>query len=96
MSLSILNTAIRLCHFQSQWKVAQIILIHKPGKSPEEPFPYISISLLPIFSKIFEKLILKRFKPLLIAKNIIPDHQYGFRDFHETIEQIHRIINNIN
>jgi hypothetical protein len=48
---------------------------------------YRPISLLPTIAKIFEKLQLKRLKPL---KNI-PDFQFGFRNKHSTIDQVHRV-----
>jgi hypothetical protein len=44
-------------HFPSQWKVAVIILIPKPGKPPELIESYGPISLLPIMSKLLEKLL---------------------------------------
>lgn len=40
------------------------------------------------------KLLLKRIKPLV--NDHIPQHQFGFREKHSTIEQIHRIVNRIN
>jgi len=49
------------------------------------------ISLLPILSKLFKKLLLKRLKPKLDEKQIIPTHQFGFRNKHWTIDQVHRI-----
>jgi hypothetical protein len=55
-------------YFPAQWKVAQIILIPKPGKIPHEPTPYLPISLLPIISKVLEKLVFKRL--FLMAENI--------------------------
>lgn len=92
----IFNSVLRLCYFPSQWKVAQIILIHKPGKPTEETSSYRPISLLPIISKILEKILLKRLLPILEAENIIPAHQFGFRKAHGTIEQVHRVANKIN
>ena len=71
--------------------MAEIILIPKPGKRLEEVSSYRPISLLPVLSKMIEKLILNRLKPILEAENIIPDHQFGFREKHSTIEQIHRV-----
>jgi hypothetical protein len=47
-------------YFPAQWEVAQIILIPKPGKPAHAPSSYQPISLLPIASKVFEKLLLNR------------------------------------
>jgi hypothetical protein len=54
------------------------IPILKPGKSPEETQYYRPISLLPVLSKLFEKLLITRIQPTLQDKQIIPDHQFGF------------------
>ena len=62
-----------------QWKAAQVILIQKAGKPAHETFSYRPISLLPILSKVLETIIQRRFKPIIDAKNVIPDHQLGFR-----------------
>jgi hypothetical protein len=76
-----------------QWKVAEVIMIPKPGKPPNEKTSHRPISLLPIVSKIFEKLLFKRLKPIIEEKNLIPSHQFGFRNRHSTTDQIHRITN---
>jgi hypothetical protein len=52
---------------------------------------YRPISLVPILSKLFEKLLLKRLNPILDEKQIIPTHQFGLRNKHSTIDQVHRI-----
>jgi hypothetical protein len=44
-------------YFPVKWKVSQIILLLKPGKPPNELTSYQPISLLPIVSKVFEKLL---------------------------------------
>jgi hypothetical protein len=83
-------------YFPTQWKVAQIILIPKPGKPPHQLSSYRPISLLPIVSKVFEKLLLKRLLPLVELVNLIPNHQLCFRPVHSTIEQTHRFIRVLN
>lgn len=91
----IFNAILRLGSFPDTWKVAQIIVIPKPGKPPEEITSYRPISLLPIISKLFEKLFLARLQPILEQKQLIPDHQFGFRNQHSTIEQVHRVAKTI-
>jgi hypothetical protein len=76
-------------YFLAQWKVTQIILILKPRKPPNELTSYRPISLLPIVSKVFEKLLLKRFLPMIENDRLISNHQFGFRQRHSTIEQTH-------
>lgn len=88
----IFNTIIRLEYFPDQWKIAQIKMIHKPGKTENDVQSYRPISLLPMLSKLFEKALLSRIKPILVAKKLIPFHQFGFREKHGTIEQIHRVV----
>lgn len=89
------NAVLRTSFFPLQWKVAQMILILKPGKNPEDVKSYRPISLLPIISKVFEKLILARLKSVIERKKLIPNHQFGFRHKHATIEQAHRVYNKI-
>lgn len=88
---TLINAALRLKSVPDLWKVAEVIMIAKPGKPPHETSSYRPISLLPIMSKLFEKLLLKRLKPLIDSKNLIPEHQFGFREQHSTIDQVHRI-----
>jgi hypothetical protein len=45
-------------YFPAQWKVKQVIIL-KPGKPPNELTSYLLISLLPVVSKVCEKLLLK-------------------------------------
>ena len=49
---------------------------------------YRSISTLPIFSKLYEKIIYKRIYSYLITKNILYDKQFGFRKNHSTSHAI--------
>jgi hypothetical protein len=85
------NVVLLKGYFAAQWKVAQIILILKPWKPPNELTSYRPMSLLPIVSKVFEKLL-----AMVENNGLIPSHQFCFRQKHSTIEQKHRIVQRIN
>lgn len=91
----IFNAMLRLEYFPNKWKIAEIILVPKPGKPTHEITSYRPISLLPVMSKVFEKLLLKRLTMFLDEEELIPSYQFGFRAGHSTIEQIHRVVVNI-
>jgi hypothetical protein len=59
------NAVLLKAYFPAQWKVAQIILILKPGKPPNVLTSYRPINILPTVSKVFEKLLLKRLHPMV-------------------------------
>lgn len=86
------NAILRLDYFPSKWRCAEVVTIPKLYKLEHLLASYRPISLLPIFSKLFEKLLLKRLLPILENNNIIPAHQFGFRQNHGTTEQCHLII----
>ena len=91
----IFNAILKIQYFPKPWKLAQIKMLHKPGKDPHQTASYRPISLLPVFSKILEEIIYCRIKTIIEIKKLIPDHQFGFRNKHSTIEQLHRLINEI-
>jgi hypothetical protein len=68
----------------------------KPGKPPNELTSYRPISLLPIVSKLCEKVLLKRLLIMVEYNGFIQNHQFGSRERHSTTEQTHRIVQRIN
>jgi hypothetical protein len=90
------NAILLTGYSPAQWKVARIILILQPGKPPNELTSYWLISLLLIVSKVFEKLLLKTLLPIFEINRLIPNHQFGFRQRHSTIQQTHRVVRKIN
>lgn len=91
----LINAILRIHYYPKLWKISQICMIPKPGKPPTETSSYRPIRLLPTISKLFEKIFLSRLKPVLDEENIIPNHQFGFRQNHSTVEQVHRVVNKI-
>jgi hypothetical protein len=63
------NAVLLKGHFLAQWKVTQIILMLTPGKPSNELTSYRPVSLLPIASNVFEKLLLKRLLPVVENNN---------------------------
>jgi hypothetical protein len=90
------NAVLLKGYFPAQLKVAQIILILKPGKPPNELASYRPIGLLPIVSKVFENILLKMLLSLVENNRLIPNHQFDFRQRRSTIEQMHQIVQRIN
>ena len=64
----IFNAILRIQYFPQPWKLAQIKMLHKPGKDPHQIASYRPISLLPVFSKILEKIIYYRIKTIIEIK----------------------------
>lgn len=92
---TIFNATLRIGYFPSAWKVSEIIMIYKAGKLMTEKTSYRPISLLPTLSKMLEKTILRRIMPSLLERKVIPEHQFGFRERHGTVEQTHRVCDTI-
>ena len=89
-----LNIFMESGTFPQILKVGKITPIFKKGDS--QLFDnYRPISMLPIFGKLFEKLIYSRLYSYFISKNIIYDKQFGFRKIHSTGHAINYSINKI-
>jgi hypothetical protein len=89
MLTQIYNSILRTTYFPNKWKHAYITMIHKTGKQKDDPKHYRPISLLTLFSKIFERLLLP--KLLEFLEHLIPDTQFGFRQLHSCPQQLHRV-----
>ena len=76
--VEIINSSFMEGIFPAQLKLAKVIPIHKSG-SKTEVSNYRPISLLPSFSKIFEKLMHNRIVNFLEVNKSLHEMQYGFR-----------------
>ena len=77
----LVNQSFQSGNFPNKLKIAKVISIFKKG-NPEIPSNYRPISLLPIFSKIFEKLMYKRLYSFLETHKVIFSLQFGFQENH--------------
>ena len=73
--------------FPEMWKRANVQPVHKK-ESKQSKTHYRPISLLPIFSKIFEKIIFDQMYDFLNSNNLISQNQSGFRPGDSTINQL--------
>jgi hypothetical protein len=89
------NSMLRLSYYPLLWKFAQIIMVPKTGKPAHDVASYRPINLLPIPSKVFEKLLLKRLRSDVDLSHLIPGYQFGFRPGHSPVQQAHRVVNKI-
>jgi hypothetical protein len=81
----IFNSILRLSYIPQSRKHSVVILIPKPDKPPDLSLSCRPISLLSSFSKILEKII-------LTSQRIILNIQFGFKNKHSSLHQVHRII----
>ena len=73
--------------FPGVLKVGKVTPIFKKGSS-EDVGNYRPVSTLPIFGKIFEKIIYTRIYNFAISKSILNTNQFGFRKSHSTSHAI--------
>ena len=72
-------------------KIAEVIPIYK-SKNKHGVANYRPISLLPIISKVMEKVIYRRLYDYLNLQSIFYQNQYGFREKHSTIHALTKFV----
>jgi len=75
----IMNQSIASGKFPTSWKEANITALWKGKGSQASPSNYRPISVLNVFSKIFEKVIANRLYHFAVSTGAIPPHQFAFR-----------------
>ena len=91
---SLFNKSISQGIFPSALKYAKVIPIHK-GDSIFEMSNYRPISLLPIFSKILEKLMYSRIINFIEKHDILYKKQFGFQKGMSTEYAVNSLVSNI-
>ena len=90
----LLNICMHCGIFPNQLKVAKVLPLYKSGDT-NDVSNYRPISILPIFSKLFEKLLCSRLKNFFDVNHVINNDQYGFRAQHSTSHALHSAVSSI-
>ena len=80
--------------YPCEWKKANVVPIHKKGDK-QTLKNYRPVSLLPICSKIFERLIYNEMFGFFLDKGLISANQSGFKPGDSCINQLLSITHNI-
>ena len=80
--------------FPSNMKTAEIVPLYK-SKERYLFSNFRPISLLPVISKVLEKLVHKRVYRFLLQSQILFESQYGFRSGHNTTNAVTEMIGNV-
>ncbi|MCP4052884.1 MAG: reverse transcriptase family protein, partial [Mesoflavibacter sp.] len=93
----IINQSIKTGQIPSQLKIAKVLPIFKYSNSSKmdkcNPGNYRPISLLPIFSKLLEKIVSEQLTRYLEFNQIIYEHQYGFQAKKSTLHPMIHLLN---
>ena len=90
----IFKKSIRSSYYPDIWKKSNIIPVHKKNDK-RLVNNYRPISLLPVFGKIFEKIIFNKIYNYLSKENLLNPNQSGFRPSDSCINQLLAITHEI-
>lgn len=90
----ICNASLSLGVFPRQLMLAKVVCIYKSG-NPKSLSNYRPISVLPVFSKILEKIVYKRLVTYFTNNNVLSDCQFGFREKCSTEMAVHSLTTNL-
>ena len=88
------NASLELEGFPDTLKVARVNPGHKSGP-PDKVDNYRPISVLPLFSKVFEKLTLQRMNSFITRHNLLTPSQFGFRKGCSTTNAIIKLLTHV-
>jgi len=90
----IINLSLSTGAVPQAMKIAKVIPIFKTGDRTEFT-NYRPISMLPVFSKILEKIVANKLISFLDCTNQFYQHQYGFRARHSIAHPVIHLLNQI-
>ena len=91
----LINMSITQGTVPNELKIAKVIPLYK-GEDIQLIENYRPISILPYFSKIFEKVIFRYVIEFIEENNILYEYQFGFRKNHSTSHAIITLVERVN
>ena len=93
-----MNKSIVSGELPRDWKLAVVTPLFKSG-SVSEPSNYRPVSILPVISKLTERIACTQLMSYLLSHNVLTHHQHGFRPGHSTetamLDVVERLTDNI-
>jgi hypothetical protein len=89
------NELFQAAHWGKEWKMARTICLNKSDNPAPTTNQLRPISLLPTFSKIYERLFLLRFNSWSSRMNILPAQQSGARPHQATTSRVNCLLEQI-
>ena len=77
------NMSLRTGHAPNEWKQAKVLPLFKSGNATELD-NYRPISILPVLSKVLERVVHTQFIDYLESNRLLYKYQFGFRRQHST------------
>ena len=66
-------------NFSSFWRVGNVAPLSKCGSGSSSPSDYRPITITPVLSKVFERLLSRRLSAFAEKNDLLPNLQFGFR-----------------
>lgn len=89
---SLFNASLACGYMPKTFKIANLRLIPKPSTNKTNPSNYRPISLLSHLGKLLERLINFRLRLHLDFHDIIPSHQFGYRQYSSTEDALNCLL----
>ncbi len=91
----VFNKSLKEGIFPDKMKLAEVIPLYKSKGQKDMMNNYRPVSLLPVISKVLEKIVHKRISSFLHKKLLLFDSQFGFRNSHSTTDAILEFIGKV-
>ena len=85
--LHIVNSSILSSTFPDTWKLATVVPLHKSG-AKHDPSNFRPISILPVLSKVCEKIVCTQLSAYLARYHLLAPSQYAYRTGHSTEDAV--------
>lgn len=89
----IINLTLETGEVPDKMKIAKVVPVFKSGDN-KILNNYRPISILPVFSKVLEKIMNEKILSFMETTHQFYSHQYGFRPKHSTIHPVIHLLNN--